>query len=139
MNCRQVVGTIVTLQLLVFVPIICSCSGNNQVGTPGRPGRGGAATTNVAGLNIEAEPTGSDGGSVSVDGGSDGPWNVRICGVRLIVSRQADGMLDVQIDGQKYGSFNKGDHLLIDHNRDVFLNGDPIVAETSGASKRDDK
>ena len=46
---------------LALLFLLAGCSGKDQVGAPGIVGLGGAATTDVAGLKIEVEPTGSAG------------------------------------------------------------------------------
>ena len=106
----------------------CGCSASNSVGVPGGAGPGGAATADVAGLKIEAYPTGSDGGSVSVVSESGNASEITISGLRLIIERREDGALDVQIDGKDYGIAKESDHLLIDRNRQVFLNDQPLAA-----------
>ena len=69
--------------LFVLVTLLHGCSSNGRIGAPGR---GGAATANVAGLKIEAQPSGSDGGDVSINSNEGGIHRVSISGVEVVVN-----------------------------------------------------
>ena len=69
--------------LFVLVTLLHGCSSNGRIGAPGR---GGAATANVAGLKIEAQPSGSDGGDVSINSNEGGIDRVSISGVEVVVN-----------------------------------------------------
>lgn len=115
--------------LFVCIAVLHGCSGDGTAGAPETAGPGGAATVTVAGLQIEAFPTGSDGGSVSEITTDNGVHKVTISEVKVVVTSRDDGLLELTIDGKDYGTVRAGDDLRIGRDRRVFLNDQRLDPE----------
>lgn len=118
---------------LALIILLVGCSSKDQVGAPGIAGPGGAATTDVAGLKIEVEPIGSDGGAgATINSEEEGTHDIAIGGVSIELIEQRDSeLLRLTVEGKEYGLATKGDHLRINRSREVFLNNQLIKPESA--------
>ena len=98
----------------------------------------GKGTGTVAGINITIEGLNQKNAAIShavhatqgVHGSSEShQWDVDLGEVNMVLSRENGQPIALTVDGASYGNVSKGDELLIDANRLVFVNGEKRTAQ----------